>query len=221
MDVPLSSALRTRTAAAHAEAEQSPFLTELVGGRVTPAGLAALLGRLLPVYDALELVEVRWADDPRVGGFVRPELRRSARLRADLEHLTGHCEAGATPAAGTYAARIAQVASSPAGFVAHHYTRCLGDLSGGQLIGAALERSTGLVDGRGASFFAFPGVGPEALRQQYRDRLDEAPFTSAEREELVGETLTAYRLNVAISAELDAELHRWTSTAAVDGRLRR
>ena len=223
MDVPapLSGVLRARTAAAHVEAERSPFLTALVEGRITTAGLAALLSRLLPVYDALERAELRWVDDPRVGRFVRPELRRGGRLRADLQHLTGHAAAAVTPASTAYAARIDQVAPDPAGFVAHHYTRCLGDLSGGQLIGAALERSLALVDGRGASSFAFLGSGPDVLRQQYRDRLDQAPFTSSEREELVGEALTAYRLNVAVSAELDADLDRWTSAAAVGGRLRR
>lgn len=208
----LSAALRARTAAAHAEAERSPYFAALAGGRVTGAGLAALLARLAPVYDALEAAGERWADDVRVGRFVRPELHRAARLRADLEHLTGRVEVPVTPASGAYAARIERVAGTRApAFVAHHYTRCLGDLSGGQVIRAALERSLGLTDGSGGSFFAFPGVRTGALRQQYRAWLDATPFSPDERAELVAEALLAYRLNVAVAAELDADLPRWTA----------
>lgn len=211
-DVALSAVLRTRTAAAHAEVERSPYLAALAGGRVTGLGSAALLARLLPVYDALEACAARWSGDPRVGRFVRPELARADRLRADLRHLTGCSDVRPTAASTAYAARVEQVAArSAVGFVAHHYTRCLGDLSGGQVIGAALARSLRLGDGGGASSYAFPGVRPEVLREQYRGWLDETPFTDDERDELVDEVLVAYRLNAAVGAELDVDLARWTT----------
>lgn len=205
----LSGLLRARTLPAHAEVERSPSMTALAEGRVTTEGLVALLSRLLPVYEALEAAAARCSGDPRVGRFMRPELDRAARLRADLLHLTGSADVVATPASCAYAGRIAQVGA--AGFVAHHYTRCLGDLSGGQVVRASLERRLGLTDGAGASFFAFPGVRLAELRQEYRGWLDAAPFTEAEREELVEEALVAYRLNADIAAELDADLGRWTS----------
>lgn len=209
---PLSALLRARTGEAHAEAEHSPYMTALVGGRVTALGLAALLSRLAPVYEALERVADAWTGDDRIGCFVVPELRRTERLRQDLEYLTGCSDVAVTTAAVAYAARIEHVGrSSAAAFIAHHYTRYLGDLSGGQVIRVALERGLGVTEGCGASFFAFPGVRPGALKQQYRARLDETPFTAAEREELVEEALIAYRLNVAIGAELDADLPRWTT----------
>ena len=209
---PLSAVLRARTGAAHAAAEHSPYMTALVGGRVTAIGLAALLSRLAPVYEALEVAAGSWAGDGRIGRFVVPALQRSERLRQDLEYLTGCADVPVTPAAVAYAARIEQVGrSSAAAFVAHHYTRYLGDLSGGQIIRVALERALGVTDGAGASFFAFPSVRPGALKQQYRAWLDQTPFTATEREELVEEALTAYRLNVAIGAELDADLPRWTT----------
>jgi heme oxygenase len=208
----LSAVLRERTRAAHAGAERSPYLTALVEGRVTRAGLAALLVRLTPVYEALERAGERWAGDVRVGRFVRPELHRSARLRADLVCLTGTADIAASPSAEAYTSRLEEVAqTSAAGFLAHHHTRCLADLSGGQVIRVALERSLGIDDGSGASFFAFPGAGPGVLKAEYRRCLDEVPFTAAEREELVGEALVAYRLNVALVADLDADLGRWTT----------
>lgn len=209
---PLSAVLRARTAAAHDVAETSPYLRALGAGRVTAGGLAALLSRLAPVYEALESAAPRWAGHARVGRFVRPELDRAVRLRADLVHLTGSASGALTPASRAYAARIEQAAGAgAAAFVAHHYTRYLGDLAGGQVIRSAVEGSLGLVDGGGASFFAFPGVAAGGFLRQYRGWLDATPFDRTEREELVEETLLAYRLNVALAAELDAELIRWTS----------
>ena len=164
------------------------------------------------MYESHETAAICWADYAQVGQFVRPELHRSTRLRADVERLTGCGEVPVTAASVAYAARIEEVGrSSPAGFLAHHYTRYLGDLSGGQVIRAALDRSLGVADGNGASFFAFPGVRPGALKRQYRSWLDTTAFTPAERATLVGEALIAYRLNVDLARELDAELPRWTS----------
>jgi heme oxygenase len=208
---PLSTELRARTSAAHAHAESSPFLAALSAGRVTRPGLAALLVRLVPVYDALEAVADWWAGDPLVGAFVQPELHRASRLRADLLHLTGSVQVTGTPASTAYSARIEQVArcSAPA-FVAHHYTRYLGDLSGGQVIRAALVRHLGVDDGSGASFFSFPGIRAGAVKQRYRALLDSTPWSERDREQLVEEALVAYRLNVELAAELDADLPRWT-----------
>ena len=209
---PLSAELRARTAAAHEQAEHSPYMTALVGGTVSAHGLAALLSRLLPVYEALEQAAEGWAGDPVVGCFVQPELHRTARLRADLEHLTGCTDVPVTPASVAYAARVEEVArtSAPA-FVAHHYTRYLGDLSGGQVIRAALARSLGVADGSGASYLSFPGLRPATVKAAYRTMLDETPFSPADREELVAEALVAYRLNTGLSAALDVDLARWTT----------
>ncbi len=201
----LSALLRERTAAAHAEAERSPFMTALAAGRVTRDGLAVLLGRLLPVYEALEAAAPRWADDPRVGPLLRLGLERVGRLRDDVTVLGGRRETS------DYAERVTEVAGRATGFVAHHYTRCLADLSGGQVVRAALERSLGIADGTGGSCFSFPGVRPAQVKQAYRDHLDAAAFTAVEREALVEEVLVAFAGNRALTADLDADVARWTS----------
>lgn len=165
---------------------------------------AGLLARLLPVHDALERAAAGWRDDQRVGGFVQPELHRAERVRADLRHLTGSAEALPTPASTAYAQRVGLVAArSAAAFVAHHYTRYLADLSGGQVIRVALERSLRLADGTGTSSLHFPGLRAGAVKAAYRERLDQVAFTEQEREELVTEALLAYRLNVALAAEIE------------------
>ncbi|BCJ52454.1 hypothetical protein Asp14428_39290 [Actinoplanes sp. NBRC 14428] len=56
-----------------------------------------------------------------------------------------------------YRARLHAVAfDKPWAFIAHHYTRYLGDLSGGQYLGPAIARAYGL-DGAGHRFFVFEG----------------------------------------------------------------
>ena len=200
---PLSAHLRAFTSAAHAGAESSPFFTALSTGHVSRVQVAALASRLLPAYEALERAADLWAGDPVVGSVVMPGLARAARLRADLDAL-GVPAAPYSAAAAEYAFRIAQVApSSRARFVAHHYTRFLGDLSGGQVIRAALHRTLGLDAVTGGSFYVFDGLRPGQVKQAYRAALDAMPLSEAERHDLLEESLVAYRLNTDIAREMD------------------
>ena len=89
--------------------------------------------------------------------------------------------------------------------MAHHYTRYLGDLSGGQFLGPAIARSYGL-QGDGHRFFVFEGVKPPAFRTRYRELLDEAAFAPADEESFLAEVPEAYRLNIAVLSELK---ERW------------
>ena len=77
------------------------------------------------------------------------------------------------------------MSSRPHLLVAHHYTRYLGDLAGGQVIGRTLEQLYAL-DGQGLAFYAFPDIGrPVPYRRDYRERLDALPLSSAEQDEVV------------------------------------
>ncbi|MBK0296324.1 biliverdin-producing heme oxygenase, partial [Bacillus sp. S34] len=62
----------------------------------------------------------------------------------------------------------------PGGFVAHHYTRYLGDLSGGQMIGRMLAEQFGF-ETNGILFYIFDQVAdPSAFKDTYRAQLDAA-----------------------------------------------
>lgn len=163
-------------------------------------GWVAWLRRLLPVYEALEAAEQRWQDDPRAGAVVDPLLHRSAAVRADLVHLAGDGSDGGADdgASAAYVARLRALGTAPA-FLAHHCTRYLGDLSGGQVVRRALQRSLGLDDG--VTCLRFPG---DDLKGRYRQRLDAVVLSAAEREELVAESLVAYRLTVDLTEGLPA-----------------
>ena len=63
-------------------------------------------------------------------------------------------------------------ATWPGGFVAHHYTRYLGDLSGGIFIGRVMQRRFGF-DTNGIGFYLFADIAdPRAFKDVYREQLD-------------------------------------------------
>ncbi|MGI5151587.1 heme oxygenase (biliverdin-producing) [Plantactinospora sp. CA-294935] len=204
-DVGLAMKLRELTRADHAAAQSTGYFDALLAGRLDPAGYAALAEQLYFVYEALEEAAERMRDDPLAGPFVSDELHRLPSLAADLAHLLGPDWKDRISPNGTtteYRERLREVAFTwPAGFVAHHYTRYLGDLSGGQIMRRVLRRAYGLGEA-GTSFYAFPDLEPRAFKQHYRQLLDEAPWDAVEQNRFLDEVSRAYRLNTAMVDEL-------------------
>jgi len=203
-----SAALKAATWVDHEAAELSPFMEALVQGDVTREGYAALLAQQLYAYRILEDAAVTMADDPVAGRFVFEELRRVPALESDLAVLLGEeWEERIAPSDATaaYCDRLREVCSSWAGgFVAHHYTRYLGDLSGGQFIGRVVRRVLQIDERSGAAFYDFPGVpDPKAFKEEYRDRLDAAPWDDVERRRIIEEIRLAYRCNTAVLVGLE------------------
>ncbi|WP_203716143.1 biliverdin-producing heme oxygenase [Asanoa siamensis] len=197
--------LREQTRADHASAQGTAYFDALLAGRLDRAGYAALAAQLFFVYETLEAAAEAMRDDPVAGAFVFDELHRVPALRADLAHLLGaDWEARIAPGESTseYRDRLREAAFTwPAGFVAHHYTRYLGDLSGGQIMRQSLQQAYGLTDA-GTSFYSFAGVRPGAFKKHYRELLDEAPWDAVEQDRFVDEISLAYRLNVALVDEV-------------------
>lgn len=203
----LSARLRAATRAEHEAAQATGFLTALQAGQLPRAAYAALAAQHFFVYEALEQAATAMADDPVAGLFVFPQLTRLPALLADLDFLYGPDwgdEIRAVPATVAYCERLQEVAFSwPAGFVAHHYTRYLGDLSGGQHIGAAVAAAYGL-DRSGRAFFRFDGFDLDEFKGRYRELLDAVPWDAAEQDRFVDEVALAYRLNTAVLEDLSA-----------------
>ena len=140
-------------------------------------------------------------------------IRDRPAIEADLAFLIGDDwshRITARPATTAYCDRIRAVCfDEPDGFVAHHYTRYLGDLSGGQAIGRILDRTFEL-DGAGIAFYAFPEIPkPKVYKDGYRARLDALGLTAEEQERVVTEVKTAFRLNQALFAELGENLEAY------------
>jgi heme oxygenase len=205
----LSARLRAGTRADHDAAQGSGFLDELSAGLLPQDAYADLAAQHWFIYEALEQAALTMIDDPIAGEFVLPELVRLPALSADLRFLVGPDWRGwitALPATLSYTARLREVAfDQPPAFIAHHYTRYLGDLSGGQYLGPAIARSYGLT-GDGHRFFVFPGVRPPTFRTRYRELLDEISWPAAEEKLFLSEVSEAYRLNIAVLADLK---ERW------------
>lgn len=203
----LSAAMREGSTLEHQQAEESAFITELLAGRVSAEGYADYLLRLRVVYATLESLLHERLGDPAVAAVHDPALERLAALEADLDHWRPvgprHVD---SPAATAYRERLVGVADRRGLLVAHHYTRYLGDLSGGQAIGRILDRTFGL-EGRGVAFYEFEGVPkPKPYKDAYRARLDALDLSRDEQDRVVEEVKVAFRLNQALFAELGERL---------------
>lgn len=203
-----STALRERSSSAHALSESAGFMDDLMGGEGTREDYIALVAQHWFIYAALEDAAVRMRRDPVASAFITDRLTRLPALEADLGFLLGSDwreRVSPLPTTSRYVDRIEEVGATWAGgFVAHHYTRYLGDLSGGQYIGRLMSRRFGF-DTNGIGFYLFADIGdPKAFKDLYREQLDAAPWDAAERERVIDEVLVAYRLNTGVFRDLAA-----------------
>jgi heme oxygenase len=211
---PLSLAMREGSQAAHTEAENSSFMAELTSARVNALGVRDYLLRYREVYRTMETLGTELAAEPAVAAVVDPALDRLPAIEEDLAYWAEAAGASApavfhSPATDAYVAQLLEARTWAPLFVAHHYTRYLGDLSGGQVIGRVLDRELGL-QGQGTAFYAFPAISkPKPYKDGYRARLDALDLTPEERARVVDEVSTAFNLNQAVFTELGQDLARY------------
>jgi len=204
-DVRFSEAIKTATWSDHSDAESTGYVHQLFKGELSLGEYTALVVQHYPVYVALEAKGEAFAADPVAAPFVRPEIARVPALEADLAALLGadwRDQVESIPSTRRYVERIEAI-STPGEFLAHHYTRYLGDLSGGLMIGRAVSKAYGFGDAAGAKFYVFDGIAdPKAFKEEYRENLDALPFDDAQRDALVAEVVAAYKLNADVLVEL-------------------
>ena len=203
----LSTAMREGSMAEHQEAEDSAYMSELLGGKVNEQGYADYLLRLRVVYATMEPIVRARLDDPAVAAVHDTALERLAAIDSDLDHW---CPDGTrtvdSPAADAYRARLEQAGECGGALIAHHYTRYLGDLSGGQAIGRILDRTFEL-GGKGVAFYDFPEIPkPKPYKDGYRARLDALGMSLEEQDRVVDEVKVAFRMNQALFVELGKNL---------------
>lgn len=203
--VPFSQALRQRTWDAHGSSEGAGFMTDLMRGRGTREDYIALVVQHYYIYEAIEEVADSLENDPLAGRFITPQLTRLPALEADLEFLIGpdwREQCAPLPSTERYVARIREMANWPGGFVAHHYTRYLGDLSGGQHIYKVMQKRFGF-ETNGILFYLFEQIAdPTEFKNTYRTELDAAEWDEVESERVIDEVLNAYNLNTAVFGDL-------------------
>ena len=205
--IPFSAALRERSSRAHSSSEHAGFMVDLMKGEGTREDYVNLVVQHWFIYEALERTAGQMRNDPVARVFISDKLTRLPALEADLEFLIGpdwRDRIEPLPTTRRYVERIDQVGATwPGGFVAHHYTRYLGDLSGGIFIGRVMQRRFGF-ETNGIGFYLFDDIAdPKAFKDVYRDQLDAAPWDYAERERVIAEVLLAYRFNTELFEDLD------------------
>jgi heme oxygenase len=206
---PFAQRLREATRAEHSDAESKGFITALMGGELGEVDYWRLLGQYLPLYDALEeAFAAAAARSELAAAFHDPRLARADAIRADLAArfdsadpvVDGVRLTAPLPATRAYAERI-RGASVPA-LLAHHYLRYLGDLSGGQAIGALVARHYA-VPREQLTMWDFSEIdAPKRVKDAYRARLD-GITDPAVQEEFLAEAREGYRLAGALFAGLD------------------
>lgn len=205
-----SEVIRLATAGAHRGAERSGYLGALLTGELPVESYGRLVVQHRAIYKALESFNWAMSMDDVAGEFVQDDIVRLPALERDVVAVLGadwqdRPEALPVPATLEYCDRIREVGTNwPAGWVAHQYVRYLGDLSGGFYVGSRIEKVFGIDSSSGTAFYDFPQVAdPDAWKNGYRRRLDEAPWDTDEQERFVAEVLEAYRLNTEIFAQLE------------------
>jgi len=204
--LPFSQALRERTRGGHSASEGANFMDDLMTGKGSRDDYISLVAQHYFIYAALEAAAEKMKDDADAAAFITPQLTRLPALEADLLFLLGddwRSTIAPLPTTSRYVDRIETVAATwSGGFIAHHYTRYLGDLSGGQIIRTLMQRQFGF-ETNGVGFYLFDQIAkPKEFKDVYRAQLDAVTWSEEERERVIDEVMVAYRFNTELFVDL-------------------
>lgn len=198
----LSKIVKEASQDAHTSAERSPFMTALMRGQVGADAYADYLTQLAPIYEALEA----WDDRSNPWPMFDRRLDRFQRIVCDIESLGGSkivCNSTLE-----YVDHINKLVRTKdwTRLLAHHYTRYLGDLSGGQAIASLVMRNL-MIPPNFLSFYEFDEIEDKVrYKETYREGLDSLNLSTADTKIFIDEVILAFRFNQYIFAELEK---RW------------
>ena len=150
---------------------------------------------------------IRETEDPMVQAIRSESLERKEGIERDLEYYYGADwkeKQIPSDACNKYCHRINEIAEeSPYLLVAHHYTRYIGDLSGGKILKEITARVLKPPAGKGLDFYEFPSI-PDAklFKQNYRAVLDNLGTTVPQENALIAEANYAFELNMNMFDEI-------------------
>ena len=198
--------LKTETKKSHTAAENTKFVSSFLKGVVTEDNYRKLVSDLYFVYRAMEEEIEKLKDHPCIKPIAFRELSRTTQLEKDLNYYYGQdwrSLVTPTESCQRYVNRIREVADEdPELLVGHHYTRYLGDLSGGQILRNIAAKSLGLTEG--LAFYDFPEItDPKGFKISYRTTLDTLPITTSQQNSIIVEANYAFRLNMHMFDELE------------------
>ena len=217
----LAAELKTGTKRSHTAAENTKFVGSFLRGVVSEQNYRTLIKDFYFVYSAIEEEMERLADDEFLKPIYFKELNRLNFLKMDLRYYYGPnwmMEVKPSEACIQYVERIHEVAEKdPYLLVGHHYTRYLGDLSGGQILRNIAEKALDLPKNEGLHFYDFPKIeDKKAFKTKYREGLDNVTTDTSKINDIIAEANYAFRLNMYLFDELSGDSKdAWNSAAKV------
>ena len=203
----LAKQLKVGTKKSHSAAENTSFVASFLRGVVAEESYRTLVSDLYFVYRAMEEEVRRLKNNEFVKVVYFPELERELALERDVRYYWGpNWRAIITPSdsAQLYANRIREIGlKDPLLLVAHHYTRYLGDLSGGQILKGIAQKAMNLREGEGLHFYEFEQVeDTKEFKVKYRAALDTLELDQSQIDAIIAEANYAFKLNMYVFDEL-------------------
>ena len=199
--------IKEGTKKSHSAAENTSFVASFLRGVVSKESYKKLVKDLYFVYRTMEEEIDKLEDDPIVSQINLPDLKRVNSLERDLRFYYGpewRSIIMPSEACANYVSRIKCIAiEDPKLLVGHHYTRYLGDLSGGQILRGIAEKALGLKD-EGLHFYDFDNIpDAKAYKAGYRGVLNSLDLNQNQVDEIIDEANYAFRLNMDMFNELE------------------
>ena len=202
----LAVELKTGTKRSHTAAENTKFVGSFLRGVVSEENYRTLIKDFYFVYSAIEEEMERLKDNEYIAPIYFKELNRVEQLKMDVRYYYGPNWRGIiqpSESAIQYVERIHEVAEdNPKLLVGHHYTRYLGDLSGGQILKGIAEKALNLREGEGLKFYEFDIDDKKAYKDTYRSALNTIPLDQGQIDAIIAEANYAFKLNMDLFDEL-------------------
>lgn len=205
-DIPMSAHLKSATQRQHTAAERGAFMGQLMTGKLPTAAYVGYTRQLREIYAALEDTAAQLQDHDPVAALTPPVLSRVDALDADLSVLAGPDWRATLPVTAptlNYTAAIRRSRNAPARFVGHHYTRLLGDLSGGQIVARMIVKHYGGDVAAATRFYDFSGIDDlAAFKAEYRQTIDNQPWTTSEAAAMCDSANSAFQFTRELCDDL-------------------
>tara|TARA_Y100001968_G_scaffold47153_1_gene37359 strand:+ start:18582 stop:19289 length:708 start_codon:yes stop_codon:yes gene_type:complete len=213
MSVDLAIQLREGTKKSHTMAENTGFISCFLKGVVEKSSYTKLLFDLYYVYSAMENQIQRLTSEghPVISKINYQELNRRDSLEKDLSFYLGNewkDKLNISASAQVYVDRINKISSEqPELLIGHHYSRYIGDLSGGQLLKKITQKSMNIEGDEGLMFYIFEEIKDDKIfKSQYRKNLDSLPIDQFMADLIIEEANQAFKYNMDMFKELEGNL---------------
>ena len=205
-----SKQLKEGTKKSHTMAENTSFVASFLRGVVDESKYRQLIANFYFIYHALESEINIHKDNPFISPMRLNGLARHDALVEDCKYFYGDDWQDIirpTEQTQRYISRIHEVAkNNPELLIGHHYTRYMGDLSGGQILKGIAQKALGLKED-GLAFYEFPEIlDKKKFKESYRRVLDTMiPATQKDVDGIIVEANYAFRLNMYMFEEIQGD----------------